>query len=155
MVHYIRFLRTPQVNLIQKSFLEVSAVVTITTDLGDAYLLHDLEIVSRLVSYHNPSITIVDGASLWKSGMRVAKLTLRCPKTAQNMTCMMHVTTKETVTDYSSSVVPKVLDVWSAGFLLENGSRSEPLVNRCLHVSPAVCVKSWEETGDSIARHIW
>ena len=150
MVHYIRFLRTPQVHVTKKS-TEINAVIAVTTDLGDSLLAQDEELTVELVEAHHPHGVLKTSKVQWRDGSRACKFTIACSNKEAKKTVVVHVTGPST----KSGVVSKILDVWSDAFSLSIDLQSEPVVERQIVLSNKSRVKIWEETGDSIARHIW
>lgn len=155
MVHYIRFLRTPQVSVNIKKGLDVTAVVAVTTDLGDAYLGADTDLVARLVDATRSGEIIQVQSVPWREGMRAAKFNVHCPVKFVSRLVRMQVTTESTMSVVAEQNIPDVLDVWSEAFVPKVNTRTEPIVERQLSLPGKCQIRMWEETGDSIARHIW
>lgn len=154
MVHYIRFLRTPQTTTSKKT-IDISAVVSVTTDLGDSLYLSDVDLVAEVVQANYPYETLCASLLEWKSTSRALKFTIQCPGKYLSRPALVHVTTKETSDALKALSVPKILDVWSVEFPLSDKQRAEPVVERQLWLRNRSRVRIREETGDSIARHIW
>ena len=152
MVHYIRFLSPPQTTETQKKLFSVSAVVAITTDLGDAFFPEDVDLLVRVVATGTQAKTLSEHKASWKGSSRALKVAIQC----SGKYATHHVRVHMAATD-SSGTLPslKILDVWSMPFELANQQRAEPLVDRELIFSETANLKIREETGDSIARHIW
>lgn len=154
MVHYIRFLRTPQTATSKKT-IDVSAVVAVTTDLGDSLFPADVSLVIEVVEANHPHETLCTTSLEWKSTSRALKFTIQCPGKYLSRPALLHVTTKETIDTFKALQIPKILDVWSVEFALSDKQRTEPVVERQLWLDNESRVRMKEETGDSIARHIW
>lgn len=154
MVHYIRFLRTPQSDVSKKT-IDISAVVAVTTDLGDAYYSQDVDLVAEVVEANRPHGTLHSQTLPWGAAARALKFTVNCPGKYISRRVRLHVTTRDTTSASKTYQVPQILDVWSCAFHLSDKQRTEPLVERRLLLPNRSCVRMWEETGDSIARHIW
>ncbi len=154
MVHYIRFLRTPQTTAGKKT-VDIAAVVAVTTDLGDAFFSQDLDLVVEVVDSNRPHGVLHSQPISWQATSRAVKFTVNCPGKYAARAARLHVTTHETVAALSSLEVPKILDIWSEPFTLSANQRTEPLVERQLVLPNKSRIRMWEETGDSIARHIW
>lgn len=155
MVHYIRLLRTPQVTQDAKKGLSISAVATVTTDLGDSFYGKDVDLVIRLVDATRSGEVLLSQNVSWRDGSRAVKLNLQCNAKHVSRLTRLHVTTKETLSTVAAQNVPEILDVWSESFPLKNGARTEALVERQILLPRKCLIRQWEETGDSIARHIW
>jgi hypothetical protein len=154
MVHYIRFLRTPQTTAGKKT-VDIAAVVAVTTDLGDAFYSQDVDLFVDVVESNRPHGVLHSQTISWQASSRAVKFTVNCPGKYATRTAQLHVTTRETAAALSALEVPKILDVWSEPFALSDGQRTEPVVERQLVLPNKSRVCMWEETGDSIARHIW
>jgi predicted nicotinamide N-methyase len=152
MVHYIRFLSPPKVIEAAKKTFNISAVLAVTTDLGDAYYPEDVALRCRVVSTKADKTVIRDEPLTWKAGSRALKVTLACPAKHASLSVRMHIATSEPDT---SALVPAILDVWSLPFDLKDKQRADPFVDREFVLSTGSTLQIREETGDSIARHIW
>jgi len=155
MVHYLRFLRTPQVADVSKKTIEISAVTAITTDLGDSFLSQDVTIVARVVDATSHGEILSSLEVPWTIGARAAKIKLQCNAKHTSRLVHLHLTTRDTISAHSSCQVPAVLDVWSSPFNIKAKAKADLLVERRIQLQGRSQVRIWEETGDSIARHIW
>ncbi|OAP55751.1 hypothetical protein AYL99_09903 [Fonsecaea erecta] len=154
MVQYIRFLRTPQSNVGKKT-VDISAVVALTTDLGDAFFGEDVELLVNVIEANSPHAVLCSQPIQWQASSRALKFSVHCPGKYLSRPVRLHVTTKDTETASQLLEIPKIVDVWSDVFPLSNQQRTEPIVERRIALSNKSVVRMWEETGDSIARHIW
>lgn len=155
MVYYIRYLRTPQVGEASKKGLEITAVVAVTTDLGDSFLSDDVTLLVRVVDATKSGEILCVSEIAWKSGMRASKVNLQCSAKHSNRLVYLHITTRNTIASLTDCDVPAIVDVWSARLTMKPKSKAEALVERRLQLQGKSRVRIWEETGDSIARHIW
>lgn len=155
MVHYIRFLRTPQVSDLSRKSLEISAVTAVTTDLGDAFLSQELTLIARIVDATRNGEILGSAEVLWKIGSRAAKINVPCSSKVHGRLACLQVTTRNTISACMSCEISAVIDVWSTPFHIKPRAKSDALVERRLQLSGKSTAKIWEETGDSIARHIW
>ena len=154
-MHYIRFLSPPKVSEGAKSILTVSAVVAVTTDLGEDFFAEDLALIACLLDAHNPEKIFDESDFTWQGHSRALKISLPCPGKYVSRPVRMHVTTTGTQAELQRKHVPCILDVWSAHFDLTDKQRAEPMVERQLALCNGSTLRILEETGDSIARHIW
>ncbi|KAL6243842.1 hypothetical protein RBB50_009276 [Rhinocladiella similis] len=154
MVHYIRFLRTPQTEVGKKS-VDISAVVAVTTDLGDSLYPLDADLIVEVVETNRPHGVLQTQTIKWQATSRALKFAVSCPGKFMSRSARLHVTTKETTSTIESLGIPEILDVWSPAFTMIDRQRTEPVVERQLLLPNKSRVCMWEETGDSIARHIW
>jgi hypothetical protein len=155
MVYYIRFLKPPVVSDLDKKSYLVTSVITITTDLGDISLWSNVELVARLVDIDNAEEVVATAKCPWRAGERTVDIFFTCDKSQRNHNVRVHVTTLNTTSSWASSKLPEILDVWSAPFKENATGRSAPTVERQLRLSADVYARIWEETGNSIAGHIW
>lgn len=153
MVHYIRFLRTPQVTATNKKRVDISGVIAVTTDLGDAYYSQSLELTARLYENHPGGSDLQVQPMTWKEGSRALKFTVSYTGSISTKPVVLHVAAIDRV---HVSGVSTFVDVISEPFQLIHGQRTEPVVERKLSLPyNKSYIHIWEETGDSIARHIW
>lgn len=154
MVHYVRFLRTPHV-AVSKKTIDISGVIAITTDLGDSLFSEDVDLVAEVVEINHPRGVLCTTMLQWQADSRALKFTIQCPGKYVSKSVALHVTTKATTTALHLLAVPEILDIWSVNFRLSDKQRTEPVVERQLWLKNKSLVRVLEETGDSIARHIW
>lgn len=156
MVHYVRYLRTPQVKDVSKKTIELSAVAVITTDLGDSFLAQDVTLVARVVDATKNEEILCTTDVQWKTGSRALKLAVTCSSKHLGRLVYLQLTTRDTISALSSINIPAVIDVYSSRFLLKPKAKPEEmLVERRIVLHGKSKARIWEETGDSIARHIW
>jgi hypothetical protein len=154
MVHYIRFLRPPQCAILKKS-VDVSSVVAVQTDLGDALLNDQITLVAEITNVKEPYDVLYTQDLQWEATSRALKFTLQCPAKYIAQRVRLHVTTLQTQATLKAKRIPEVIDIWSSELLLADQERAEPLVERQLVMHNKTISRSWEEMGESIARHIW
>ncbi len=150
MVHYIRFLKTARIERRTSKSLSVSALITITTDLGDTFLLSDLNLISCLVTAEDPQNVLCRSEVHWHRGCRELLLNLTAYIGQSAPLLQLHV-----FHDKASVYIPSVLEAWSATFKPVVDSRNAGLIERQLSLPCLTNLRIWEETGNSIARHIW
>jgi predicted nicotinamide N-methyase len=154
MVHFIRYLSTPQVVAAPKRILSVNVVLAVTTDLGDAYLQEDAQILIQLCDAKTDTV-LSERTFLWQGASRALKVSLAYHGKYSGREAVLHATTLSTCKSMSSKSIPDIVDVWSSKLLLSDKSRSEPLVERRMPLASGEVLRIWEEMGDSIARHVW
>ena len=152
-MHYIRLLSPPKVTVGSKSEIGVSAVLAVTTDLGDDFYGNDLILDARLVDGHNVERIIKQQNFNWQAHARALKISLTCPGKYASRDVYMHVSTRQAINP--KSCIPTVLDVWSAQFHLTDKQRAESFVERRFALPGNSVLRVVEGTGDSIARHVW
>ncbi|KAJ5362505.1 hypothetical protein N7541_003349 [Penicillium brevicompactum] len=153
MVYYVRFLKTPRIQQ-QKGVVSITALICITTDLGDSFLAEDVDLV--VIVREKGGKIALEKQTKWNAYNRELPITLSpLPAKLAGKTLELEIDTPEhqRSTPLETGPVPLVMGAISAPF----GPQSAPaakLVQRII-VAPGVQLPVWEETGNSIARHIW
>lgn len=150
MVHYIRFLKTARVRHRTSKVVSVNALITVTTDLGDTFMFSDATLTTCLVLADNPKHILCRARSDWLQGFRELSLDVSAHVGQGEPLLRLHL-----FHDEASNCIPSILDVWSAPFRPLINSRAAPLVERQFSLPDRPGLGIWEETGNSIARHIW
>ncbi|OQD82768.1 hypothetical protein PENANT_c020G04321 [Penicillium antarcticum] len=145
MVYYVQFLKTPRVQQ-KKGTLFITALICITTDLGDDFLAEDVEL---LVSSTHKSPGIEQKVT-WNAGNRELAINLGPLPSAWVQQSMELSAKLQPEATGDKPLVPLVMAATSAPFGLK--LPAEKLVRRD---GPIKGLSIWEETGNSIARHIW
>ncbi|KAI9640849.1 hypothetical protein NHQ30_010690 [Ciborinia camelliae] len=172
-MHYIRIFKQPRLLPLSSSASSssprtLSAKITITTDLGESFLMSDVKLRAEIE---------VDGVSvgagkeyIWKgtNGMRSLEIQipLRVPREEGRWITMVvgpaenkfEVESFEDVLGKSKGNGGGIAKVRSRGIDLKTGeTKSEGMAERVFgHGSGrGEEIRIWEETGESIARHIW
>ena len=112
----------------------------------------DLNLVVRILEAQEGAQIISEQTLLCKGASRALRVALTCHVKHASKSVRMHVAAwgRET-----SALTSEILGVWSMPFELANKQRTEPLVDREIPLHDHSRLKIREETGDSIARHIW
>lgn len=156
MVYYIRFLKTPRFQH-QKRTVSISALICITTDLGDDFLAEDVDLIVSWAQFPSGK-TLYRGPLKWEAGARQVPVMLG-PFSVSNATHQTAILTIQ-----SKAVEKDILGVQSTPLVISGcsapfGPQAEPadkLILRNLYLpNQEQLLKIWEETGNSIARHIW
>ncbi|KAF2854601.1 hypothetical protein T440DRAFT_514498 [Plenodomus tracheiphilus IPT5] len=160
-MRYVRFLKTPRIVDDNKSASRphVLCLATITSDLGDTFLPCDVQLSAELLAcdVHGNEKLLVWSYVQWTGGMRSLPITLPLPKSGASISLRLKVglTPKSTCDDYQSLAdqhATSVVSAWSAPF---NRSTEAPrLAERRFQLASGT-LNVWEETGNSIARHLW
>ena len=153
MVWYIRFQKSPKLD--QQG--HVRSLVTITTDLGDAFYPADLKLNAIVVAAEDVKRHISEWQTVyWKSGMRTLWIDI-ANVDAISLLDLRLVVNAETGTEWnviSFESMPEVLGVWSDSFDWDKRQAGSMIERRYrTHSGPERIIM--EETGESIARHIW
>lgn len=150
MVHYIRFLKTARVQHRPSRSLSVITLITITTDPGDSFLSADANLVACLVAADGPRTVLCRDRVRWHKGSR--DLLLEIPiNIAQDLPLLQ----LRIFHDKASDSIPSILGALSASFTALAGPHAAPLIMRQLSLPCLPTPQIWEETGNSIAKHIW
>ena len=169
-MHYIRFLKPPRVstpcNL--EACMKVESLITITSDLGESYYPEDVLVWANL---HASSTSREDGQRQkrlgfqWRAGMRALHIGFVFQKyCGENEPYRLQITTHEGELTDGSQIsnepdqglqLPDIVSAWSMPLILSSYQEVPRMVERRFALSPSHTLHIYEETGDSIARHIW
>lgn len=156
MVYYVRFLKTPRFQH-QKKAVSISALICIATDLGDDFLAEDVDLVAKWAQYPSQKV-LYRGPLKWEAGARQLPVMLGPfpHDAAAQQKAILTIQSQNAQEDaLGVDTIPLVMSGCSAPF----GPQTEPaekLILRELSVPNEVQpLRIWEETGNSIARHIW
>lgn len=161
MVFYVRFLKAPRLQKQKGGAVSVVALVSVTTDLGDAFLAQDVDLLATLQSEHSQE-PLYQEAVKWTAGKRELPITLGpFPEKLSRQTIVLGLNAtdprrpKPRSQDplFETDVVPLVISGWSTPFGGPQYLAAEKLVER--RFGGETDLRIWEETGNSIARHIW
>lgn len=171
-MHYIRFLKSPRFidNSLRNTPSSLTAKITITTDLGESFLWEDISIIAELVAENGETVITKGTEYSWKGreGMRSLEVSLRIPKRTEGVVRMrVCPASKDLDVENLSDVVERVakeeegnvVGVRSMDVKLLPSISKEvqpPLAERVFQIGEGKeALHIWEETGESIARHIW
>lgn len=161
MVYYVRFLKPPKIEKANRSSLSVSTLICLTTDLGDSFLPDDVDLRVTLTN-HNTNVLLLEQPVSWKAGSRQLSVSLGPfdRSICNNEPVVLGIGAAgpgQGQPDQMSheSTVPLVMSGWSTPFGGPKDAQTERLVERRLYLQGNHDLRIWEETGNSIARHIW
>ncbi|KAF2683444.1 hypothetical protein K458DRAFT_390059 [Lentithecium fluviatile CBS 122367] len=159
-MRYIRFLKTPRiVHEKNTSRPQICCLITITSDLGDSFLPHDLTLSAELLDAETEEV-IVWKTAQWTGG-RTLPITFPLSKSrgARLLKLRVGVEPKSKCDEFSQLLDEDfrgTVSAWSAQFdPSAESNEAEKLVERRFDMGNEVQVNVWEETGESIARHLW
>lgn len=162
LMRYIRFLKTPRVVTVKgSSKKEISCLITITSDLGDSFLPHDVELSAELLSHSQAEEVAIWRTIQWTAGMRSLPITFPLVKLQRQEKLLVRVGAEpKASTDEYGKLLEEgtcgVVSAWSQTFdLAAPIGGAEKLVERRFKLSNGHYVRVLEETGESIARHLW
>ncbi|PVH83220.1 hypothetical protein DL98DRAFT_455559 [Cadophora sp. DSE1049] len=165
-MHYIRFLKAPRKIQDSSGLQSLSAVITITTDLGDAFLYSDLPLVVELEDTHGRKLQ--DGGKakeyVWRGSDGFKGLPVEVPIGIQTMRAgtevKMVIRAKEEqnmVEDFEHVLGQKASGSGDEGSVvtLRGLPDGNGIVERVFKYGNGQDIHVWEESGESIARHVW
>lgn len=157
-MHYIRFLKTPKCNT-EHGALVVTALITIASDLGESFFPDDVSISARVICGGGEKTCGSEELFKWTGAMRSLKIQLRISQKLKSAFVL-----KLTAVDVNEKIegqggdimlLPIVLDAWS-GLVDPRGMvETEKMVERRFGFIHGGELRIWEETGESLARHLW
>jgi hypothetical protein len=158
-MRYIRFLKTPRI-VTEKGTgkTQIHCLITITSDLGDSFFPYNAELVAELINAKDDEI-IVWTTLAWAAGMRTLSITLPLKKSYASRPLRVRVGTEhhaqyDTFESLSQADAQGIASAWSAEFNCNGAKEAVKLVQRRFKIAHRV-IRVWEETGESIARHLW
>lgn len=163
-MRYIRFLKTPRIHPEKGSQRsQVYCLVTITSDLGDSTLPYDADLVAELISAERDlqghGSILVARTIRWTAGLRTLAVTLPLKSLHAPASLRVRIGTKpkashDTLEELSQLDSHGIVSAWSAPFSSDGGKEAIKLVERRFSIAHRT-IRVWEETGESIARHLW
>ena len=155
-MRYIRFLKPPRV---ERNTLKT--LITITSDLGETFLPDDVTLAATLRSDDPDGDIYLRKTLKWTGGMRSFPIVFDLAFTDLDWPIRVHVGTKGSPNSdhfekHHNAEPPSIISAWSGLIDVPKGineaekkveRRFTPLSNRTLSI--------WEETGESIACHLW
>lgn len=166
MVYYIRFLKTPRFE-VQKKQVSISALICITTDLGDDFLAEHVDLVATWA--HGFSPEILSSTELkWHAGARQLLVQMPVQLKPRQVADAPHAAILDVrpqssppfLNSFGEQSIPLVISGSSDYFHWPSKGPADKFIKRVFQCqipgepSPTF-LNIWEETGNSIARHIW
>jgi hypothetical protein len=161
-MRYIRFLKTPKVLAQPGTTGLVKLVITITSDLGETFFPEDVLLNATLCSNKPNGAVYLHKSVKWEAGMRALPIVLEFKQSHINWPARVHVHVQNAPPSDlfqrhpDGADLANIVSAWSdvtdpPQAILEAARAVErrftPLSGRIISI--------WEETGESIARHIW
>lgn len=160
-MRYVRFLKAPRIiEEKNSSKAHVYCLVTITSDLGDSFLPFDVSLSAEIRAASPTEEVLIWRTVQWGSGMRSLPVTIPLSQSrSRPIRVRIGLEPKSSADEWKSLVdegARGVVSAWSAPFGLQNDDReAAKLVERYFKCSAMNQISVWEETGESIARHLW
>lgn len=165
LMHYIRLLKPPQYSARPRNRAgSVSALITITSDLGDDFYFRDTVLTAEVLQESgDPRLVLASKEFYWKMGMRVLKIELNVAPSKHNFydSIILAISSTAGGTPVADDISHprdgglEVITAYSPPFHPIDGENAEKFVQRRIMIDPSKTLRIWEETGESIARHIW
>ena len=164
MVHYIRFLKAPFIcsanNGLRKVHV-VKALITITTDLGDDFFAKDVFLDAEVSMSNGEKNAHYRHRAFWKGGSRVLwiEVDVSCFHQAEEpWTLAVMSASQEAGLQFdvlSAGTIPEVFSAWS--YVSHEAADTANLnrIERRFMLPSGNILSIFEDTGESIARHIW
>ena len=136
----------------------VKALVTITSDLGENIYQGDLSLHGALISLDEKDTLLSESHVLWKQGMRTLWIEIdqkRLPQLTWPVQMVVAAHKRAVVDPVSLDDIPEFVSIWSESFDADATKTNSQWVTRRFEPTAGVSVNIREETGDSIARHVW
>jgi hypothetical protein len=156
-MRYVRFLKTPK---LQDN--SIRTTITITSDLGETFLNDEVQLTATLRAADPGGNIYLRTKLKWKPGMRALSVSFSladkqiewparvyiAPKDAQDPDCFNK--------QHGMSGLPNIISAWSDIMdPSENITTASRTVERRFKSLNNHVLSMWEETGESIARHLW
>ena len=155
---YLRFLSVPKVVSSNQRRRIVKCVITVTTDLGDAYLKELVNV--RAAAVGEDGKTVASAKVQWQAGARALPIELAFECRAPVPPLRVWLVAEEhglTATRLGGGALPGLVSVVSSVLHWDDGV-ADPRIERRFdlgHGRSSKELRQWEDTGDSIARHVW
>lgn len=168
-MHYIRFLKSPKI-VGEGNEKALVAKITIATDLGESFLAADVGVDVRVVGSDGESVLGPGKEYMWKGreGMRSLEVSLPMRRVRKVDVMRMCVgATGEAYTDTFESVLGLdsqskkvenrggVVTARSLEIDIRSGQNIGTGMAERVFKNERAEIHIWEETGESIARHVW
>jgi hypothetical protein len=149
-MRYIRFLKAPK--------LEngtMSALLTITSDLGDSFLTKNVGLLAQVRTAND---ALLESHHLsWTSGQRVLRVRIQLQHPNFLKPAPMAVPTVLQISARRDG--PGIVAAWSSVADVRDPAEAlgagSQMVQRRITMADGTSIRIYEETGESIARHIW
>ena len=162
MVHYIRYLKVPFFCSANNGLHRVvKALITITTDLGDDFFAKDLSLNAELFLSNQPEHSHYRHRAYWKGGSRVLWIEIDVPcfeQTQEHWKLAITTACQETDVQFDVLAEDVICEVFSAWSGIRHDAADAVKWNRVerrFMLRPGNVLSILEDTGESIARHIW
>ncbi|KAF2034654.1 hypothetical protein EK21DRAFT_97297 [Setomelanomma holmii] len=161
-MRYIRFLKSPRV-VTEKGTQrdQIFCLITITSDLGESFLPYDVQLSAELLSSEPREVVLVWRTVQWTAGMRSLPITFPFTKSRASSKYRIRVGVEprsrhDTFDNFCDEGSCGIVSAWSSHFAPSaNALEKQNLVERRFKLGDSQALSMFEETGESIARHLW
>ncbi|OCK82463.1 hypothetical protein K432DRAFT_349001 [Lepidopterella palustris CBS 459.81] len=160
-MRYIRFLKPPRIEGNNTSNKTLKALITITSDLGDTFLPDNLALAASLRPEGHDGDIYLCKTVQWTAGMRSLPIVFELTNANLDWPVRVHVGVKgnpasDCFGKRHKADPPSIISAWSGVLDALNGvMEAEKMVERRFTPLSGRTLSIWEETGESIARHLW
>ena len=158
MVYYIRLLKPPRIFTGKRRKATVKFVITVTTDLGDNFFPDDIELSSCLIDSQYRIKGLGESTkSQWRNGMRSVDVQIDIVNHPDiKWPIRLYILAKgvKESLGLSPDDIPTIIGATSDDIDLGDNREARRRVARIFPTDGPI-LSIWEETGESIARHIW
>lgn len=159
MIYYIRFLKPPKISTVDHARSVVKALITVTSDLGECIYPADLPLWVTLFSPGDDQPAILSTRDFfWKRGMRCLSIEIdqrQIPMATWAARMMVTAHRRAVVDALSSETIPDFVSAWSDSFGSDATQGNSQWVMRRFEPREGIALNIREDTGESIARHVW
>lgn len=154
---YIRFLKVPRY---QDGIIR--ATISIASDLGETFLEEDVDCTALICSADRDGEIYLRKRFVWKNGMRALPITFDVTSCDIDWPIQVGINLKNSpiidpfMRHMNGTDLPSVCSVYSDILDPPNGiTEASRTVERRFMPLTGKVLRMWEETGESIARHLW
>lgn len=158
-MRYVRFLKLPKTDRDSKS---IKALITVTSDLGEDFLAEDVSLTATIRSVDPDGDVYLRMGLEWTAGMRSLPVAFGIGTNTLDWPVRLHVGPRDSsCTDafeeiHQSTGLPYLISAWSGSIYPSTRKyEADRVVLRRFTQLNNRTLCCWEETGESIARHIW
>ncbi|MCJ1269890.1 hypothetical protein MMC22_009783 [Lobaria immixta] len=159
MIYYIRFLKLPKISTVDHARSVVKALITVTSDLGECIYPADLSLWVTLFSPGDDQPAILSTRDfVWKRGMRCLSIEIdqrQIPMATWAARMLVTAHRRAVVDALSSATIPDFVSAWSDSFDSDATQGNSQWVMRRFEPREGIVLNIREDTGESIARHVW
>jgi predicted nicotinamide N-methyase len=156
-MRYIRFLKPPKIK-----GTTISCLITITSDLGESFFPEQVNLTGALQAALPNGDIYTSKALKWEPQMRSLPLEFSIKDCTIDWPAKVHVSIRNApdldllASQGSGFELPNIISAWSDVLdPISSISQTGRVVERRFNSLDDRVISMWEETGESIARHLW